>query len=181
MADEDHHLHLRPMHAVNRGRSVALDRGSRTGPADLADSSRDWPPVIGSLRGLHGRPEYVDRFTYCREPGRTEVMSDRKGRSKPGQSGNPGGRPPGTSLTAKIRKALETPDESDPSKTVADSIIEAMIREARGGDVQAFRTLIERVDGKVAERLEMASVGPPLIHTIEVVIPKAKAGNREDS
>ena len=108
-------------------------------------------------------------------------MSDRKGRSKPGQSGNPGGRTPGTSLTAKIRKALETPDESDPSKTVADSIIEAMIREARGGDVQAFRTLIERVDGKVAERLEMASVGPPLIHTIEVVIPKAKAGNREDS
>ena len=108
-------------------------------------------------------------------------MRESNGRFQPGQSGNPGGRPSGQSLTARIRKALDTPDESDPSKTVGDSIIEAMIREARGGDVQAFRTLIERVDGKVAERLEMASAGPPLIHTIEVVIPTVKAGNREDS
>jgi hypothetical protein len=55
---------------------------------------------------------------------------------KPGQSGNPSGRKPGTGQIAKLRE------------TIAQSIpelLENLIEKARDGDVQAARLLIERV------------------------------------
>ena len=88
-------------------------------------------------------------------------MRSSKGRFQLGESGNPGGRPRGTSLTAKIRRALEAPDESNPSRTMGDAIVEAMIHAARNGDVQVFKLLIERVDGRVAERVEPETNDPP--------------------
>lgn len=63
---------------------------------------------------------------------------------KPGQSGNPGGRPKGVSLATKIMELL-TPE-------AAERIIQGLIERSVTDDV-ALKTLIERTDGKVPTRI----------------------------
>lgn len=53
-----------------------------------------------------------------------------------GQSGNPKGRPPGTSQAAKLRQAIEN-DVPD--------IIRAMVSQAKSGDTAAANLLLARV------------------------------------
>lgn len=55
---------------------------------------------------------------------------------KPGQSGNPKGRPPGSGLSAKLRKAIEKD---------APDVLAALLAQAKAGDVQAARVLLDRV------------------------------------
>lgn len=55
---------------------------------------------------------------------------------RPGQSGNPNGRPPGTSEVGRLRAAIS---EHLPE------IIAQLVDKARGGDTQAARLLLERV------------------------------------
>lgn len=55
---------------------------------------------------------------------------------KPGQSGNPQGRPPGTSEIGRLRAAI--------SQHLPE-IIQQLVEKARGGDTQAARLLLERV------------------------------------
>lgn len=55
---------------------------------------------------------------------------------KPGQSGNPAGRKPGTGPAAKLRAAIE--------KDVP-AIIKTLVLSAKAGDVGAARLLLERV------------------------------------
>lgn len=57
-------------------------------------------------------------------------------RWKPGQSGNPNGRPPGSSESGKLRADIE--------KKVP-GIVAKLVRQANDGDVQAARLLLERV------------------------------------
>lgn len=60
----------------------------------------------------------------------------RPGRWKPGQSGNPSGRPPGTGEVARLRQAIS---EHVPA------IIDKLVQQALEGDPQAARLLLERV------------------------------------
>ena len=55
---------------------------------------------------------------------------------KPGQSGNPSGRPPGSSEVGRLRAAIS---EHLPA------IISQLVEKACGGDTQAARLLLERV------------------------------------
>ena len=55
---------------------------------------------------------------------------------KPGQSGNPNGRPPGSTEVGRLRAAIS---EHLPE------IIAQLVEKARGGDAQAARLLLERV------------------------------------
>ena len=55
---------------------------------------------------------------------------------KPGQSGNPAGRPAGSGLAGELRKAVAER---------APELVAALIAKALGGDVQAGRVLLDRV------------------------------------
>jgi len=57
-------------------------------------------------------------------------------RWKPGQSGNPRGRPPGAGEIGKLRAAI--------GQALPD-ILAGLIERAKAGDVQAARLLVERV------------------------------------
>ena len=67
---------------------------------------------------------------------------------EPGESGNPGGRPKGMSITAELRKLLD-------DGTVAEDIAKALIKLAKDtnfkGNVAAFKELLDRTDGKVTD------------------------------
>ena len=68
-------------------------------------------------------------------------MSDdpvRDTRFKPGQSGNPNGRPAGS--RSKVLLARDALGEGE-----AENIVKAMIEKAKGGDSVAGRTILERV------------------------------------
>lgn len=70
-----------------------------------------------------------------------------------GQSGNPNGRPPGTSDVGRLRAAIS---EHLPE------IIGQLVEKARGGDTQAARLLLERVLPPV-KAIEA---------TVEIVLPE---------
>ena len=55
---------------------------------------------------------------------------------KPGQSGNPAGRKPGSGTVAKLRESI--------AQHIPD-IVAKLVELAKGGDAQAARLLIERV------------------------------------
>lgn len=68
---------------------------------------------------------------------------------KPGQSGNPNGRPPKEqSLTDILR-----------SKVDAEEMAELMIGLAREGDLAAIKAVYDRVDGKPRESVDMNHSG----------------------
>lgn len=76
---------------------------------------------------------------------------------KPGKSGNPSGlpgRPKGETLTDKIRRVLDEPDADHGTK--ADRLIAMAVQYADAGDFRYFKEILERVDGKVADRVANA-------------------------
>lgn len=76
---------------------------------------------------------------------------------KKGQSGNPGGRPRGRSITARLREKLDADDGK-----LAELIVKVMIREAAKGKFQFAKEILERTEGKVADKRELtgADGGP---------------------
>ena len=99
-----------------------------------------------------------------------EVTSRPSTRWKPGQTGNPKGRPPGQSETGKLRAAI--------GKQVTP-IIKRLIELAKGGDVQAARLLLERVLPPVKPTEQPVSIdlaGLTLIEQGQAVIAAAGAG-----
>lgn len=61
---------------------------------------------------------------------------DQAGQWKPGQSGNPAGRPPGTGAVALLRASIAE---------YIPAIVGKLVEQAKGGDVAAARLLLERV------------------------------------
>jgi hypothetical protein len=65
-----------------------------------------------------------------------------------GVSGNPGGRPRKVLAERLLRKLLEN-DEA-----TAEALIASLIEKAKTGDVAAFNSIRDMVDGKPVQRLE---------------------------
>jgi len=91
-------------------------------------------------------------------------------RFKPGQSGNPGGRPKTRELTEMLRAVC---NEIDPKsrKSFFQLAAESLLREVFAGDVQAFKELADRVEGRTVQQVELS--GPegsaiPLANVTEI-------------
>ena len=82
--------------------------------------------------------------------------SQKKGRAdhlkphqfKPGQSGNPGGRPKKKPVTEAYEQLISDPE-------VAQAIARGIIRAARKGNVRAAAEIADRVEGKVSQDVNL--------------------------
>lgn len=75
-------------------------------------------------------------------------------RWQPGQSGNPKGRPKGLSITTLLHQLL---DKLAPGTqlSIAEALTNVAVREAMKGDFRFFKEIWDRVDGPVAQKLEV--------------------------
>lgn len=86
---------------------------------------------------------------------------------KPGQSGNPAGRPKGVPLFATvIRQQLAARDAE--GRSAAQRVVAKLVEMAVAGNVQAASLLVERVDGKLPQPIDQKHEGG-----IEVVVRRA--------
>lgn len=76
---------------------------------------------------------------------------------KPGESGNPGGRPKGKSLTAVLRELLNQIPQGD-NKELKEAVVKALIKKALTGDTRALDIIFDRTDGKVSLPLEVTEI-----------------------
>ena len=72
---------------------------------------------------------------------------------KPGKSGNPGGRPKGTSITARILQMLADVEKGDDKRTGAEIIADTMIARAKAGDHKFVSIILDRSDGPVEQKI----------------------------
>jgi hypothetical protein len=77
-------------------------------------------------------------------------------RFKPGQSGNPKGRPKGSTLTEKLRRILDV--QVTDGVTREDVMHEQAIKKALKGDHKFYTTVCERLYGKVKDSGELDAV-----------------------
>ena len=90
-------------------------------------------------------------------------------RFKPGQSGNPKGRPISKPLTEALKTALAADNGAAIQELVA-----VAVKKARQGDFRFWREILDRVDGKVTDRLEVtgdpiATMGPEFYASVEKI------------
>ena len=82
---------------------------------------------------------------------------------KPGQSGNPGGRPKKTPYTAAHRLIAEMVGVADlnilPTDTIAECVAKIMAREALKGKVNAAKEIADRTDGTPRQTVEIRQDG----------------------
>lgn len=75
---------------------------------------------------------------------------------KPGQSGNPAGRPKGVRYLSEAYRAwLSQPSEEDPGRTNADMVAEVVGRAALKGDLFAIKELTDRTEGRARQAIEL--------------------------
>ena len=96
-----------------------------------------------------------------RDPETGHFRKGNPGAWKPGQSGNPGGRPKGANLTAAIlRKLAADPDDEGIGKAtrqIADRVVEALTS-GNGKGIEDMTALLketwDRTEGKVTDKVE---------------------------
>ncbi len=79
---------------------------------------------------------------------------------KPGQSGNPNGRPKSKPFREALDRAI--------AELGLDGAAVALVAKANSGDVPALNMLADRMDGKVAQPVGGTDELPPLVHIHQV-------------
>jgi type II secretory pathway component GspD/PulD (secretin) len=75
---------------------------------------------------------------------------------KPGQSGNPSGRPKGSvSIRTEVRKLLQEAAKEGSADTVAVALAKRLIHQAFDGDMKAMQMVIEHIDGKPQQSIDL--------------------------
>ena len=102
---------------------------------------------------------------------------------KPGQSGNPNGRPKNRPFKAALDRILKEEAKGEDESGGLDEVVRALYVKAKTGDVAAIKEIAERYDGKVAQALIGGDEDdPPIrISRIELVAAQPKpAGDGPD-
>jgi hypothetical protein len=74
---------------------------------------------------------------------------------KPGESGNPGGRPRTKSITEELQRLLDQEAPQSSGRTWASVIAGALLAKARKGDVRAIAELANRIEGKPFQTVDL--------------------------
>lgn len=74
---------------------------------------------------------------------------------RPGQSGNPGGRPKRDAITVALFEQLQSQVADGDTRSIADSIAGTLITLALKGDVRAIREIADRTEGRPRQQLEI--------------------------
>jgi len=75
---------------------------------------------------------------------------------KPGQSGNPKGRPKGSGITDKLKALLDSEVILKGEKlTMADAIAQVIINKALKADHKFVREILDRTEGKVTDNVKI--------------------------
>ncbi len=77
-------------------------------------------------------------------------------RFQKGQSGNPGGRPKGTSISAKLRALLE---KDHNGKEIGDILAERLVKEGLQGKLAHIKEILDRTEGRAPLTGEIAVKG----------------------
>lgn len=83
---------------------------------------------------------------------------------KPGQSGNPGGRP--KKLTRHLERLLDQKDEK--GRTYAERLVESVVKRAIKRSDSALKEIWERTEGKVPQAVTGADGGPVQFQVVVV-------------
>jgi hypothetical protein len=88
---------------------------------------------------------------------------------KKGQSGNPNGRPVGTvSIVEGLRRKLKEIDPTE-RRSYLDIFIDKLIsKAAKEGDVALMRDLVDRIDGKPRQSVDVTTNGKDILPKEEV-------------
>jgi hypothetical protein len=90
-----------------------------------------------------------------RKTGKT-IQGGEATRFKPGQSGNPGGRPKTAPLSQACRELLARPVPDDvKGRTYAEAIAESLAEKALEGDIRAAQELGDRAEGRARQSIEV--------------------------
>ena len=90
---------------------------------------------------------------------------------KPGQSGNPKGRPKGArSLSTILREMLEEPieivvDGKKERREFREVIIRKLLKKANDGDMRAIQEIFDRVEGKAQQKIDHTTQGEMIADT----------------
>lgn len=88
------------------------------------------------------------------------IQNEELNQFKPGESGNPSGRPRGTkNLSTILREMLQEEIEVDVNgnkekKTLSDVLVRKLIQKANSGDVRALTEIFDRTEGKAKQEID---------------------------
>jgi hypothetical protein len=99
-------------------------------------------------------------------------------RFKPGESGNPAGRPKGSDLVSVMRRALE--QEGRRGETAGERLVSLAMYHAAKGDFRYFKEIIDRMNGPMLAQAMNVFTGPTLVlkgESWHKMIQQAKRGD----
>lgn len=91
---------------------------------------------------------------------------------KPGQSGNPKGKPVGSkNLTTILKELLDAKTPYQGKKIIfKEAIVRKLLLKAKGGDMRAIQEIFDRIEGKARQEMIIEGIPNPEI-TVKIKLP----------
>lgn len=89
------------------------------------------------------------------------IPNEEIGQFKPGQSGNPAGKPKGTKHLSTILRAMLNEEIEIDGKLIKfdQALIKKLLKKASEGDIKAIQEVFDRTEGKAKQEIETEHSG----------------------
>ncbi len=121
-------------------------------------SKKKAKPAQGNVARSAGNPGNREQ-NRAKRPTQKQLDALKATQFKPGESGNPSGRPKSPFTDAARRLADQIVKADAEKRTFADLAVRGMYNEAIKGNVQAFSALADRLEGKPMQAHEVSGPG----------------------